>query len=82
MAVARVERLGDKPLTGRELGTRFLLMHREIETAMLVRSGLPTRDIATELGISVTTARRHVEKALLELDVTNHTAAAAKISGP
>lgn len=80
-AVALVERLGDTPLTGRELGARFLLTGREIETAMLVRRGLPTRQIANELGISVNTARRHVERILLKLDVNNRTAAAAKISG-
>jgi DNA-binding CsgD family transcriptional regulator len=81
LAVALVERLADRPLTGRELGARFLLTRREIETAMLVRHGLPTRQIATRLGISVNTARRHVEKILLKLDVTNRTAAAAKMSG-
>ena len=53
----------------------------QIETAMLVRRGLPTRQIANELGISVNTARRHVERILLKLDVNNRTAAAAKISG-
>jgi DNA-binding NarL/FixJ family response regulator len=46
-----------------------------------VRNRLPTRQIATELGISLNTARRHVEKILLKLDVTNRTAAAAKIAG-
>jgi DNA-binding NarL/FixJ family response regulator len=81
LTVALVERLGDKPLTGRELGARYLLTRREIETAMLVRHGLPTRQIATELGISLNTARRHVERILDKLDVTNRTAAAAKISG-
>ena len=81
LTVALVERLGDRRLTGRELGTRFLLTHREIETAMLVGHGLPTREIATELGISVNTARRHVEKILLKLHVPNRTAAAAKLSG-
>jgi DNA-binding CsgD family transcriptional regulator len=81
LATVLVERLGDRPLTGRELGARFLLTRREIETAMLVRHGLPTRQIAIELGVSLNTARRHVEKILFKLDVTNRTAAAAKISG-
>ena len=80
LAVALVERVRDRPLTGRELSSQFLLTRREIETAMLVRNGLPTRQIATELGISLNTARRHVEK-ILKLDVTNRTAAAAKMSG-
>jgi len=81
LTVALVERVDDRPLTGRELSARFLLTRREIETAMLVRHGLPTREIATELGISLNTARRHVERILSKLDVTNRTAAAAKISG-
>ncbi|MEO6529020.1 MAG: LuxR C-terminal-related transcriptional regulator [Gemmatimonadaceae bacterium] len=81
LAIGLVERLRDKPLTGPELRARFLLTRREIETAMLVRHGLPTRQIATELGISLNTARRHVEKILFKLDVSNRTAAAAKISG-
>jgi DNA-binding CsgD family transcriptional regulator len=81
VSIALVERLGDRPLTARELGARFSLTHRELETAMLVRHGLPTREIATELGISLNTARRHVEKILFKLDVPNRTAAAAKISG-
>jgi DNA-binding CsgD family transcriptional regulator len=79
LAVALVERLADRPLTRRELDARFLHTHREIETAMLVRHGLPTRQIASVLGISVNTVRRHVEKIQLQLDVTNRTAAAAKI---
>lgn len=81
LAVALVEPRCDKALTGRELGARFQLTRREIETAMLVRHGMPTRQIATELGISLNTARRHVEKILLKLDVNNRTAAAAKMSG-
>ena len=79
--VALVERLGEKPLTGKELGARFLLTRREIETAMLVRHGLPTREVATALGISLNTARRHVENILRKLDITSRTPAAAKISG-
>jgi DNA-binding CsgD family transcriptional regulator len=38
-------------------------------------------EIAAELGISVNTARRHIESVPLKLDVQILTAAAAKLSG-
>jgi len=79
--VALVERRGDHPPSLQELGSQFSLTRREIETALLVAHGLPTREIATKLGISVNTARRHVDKILLKLDVANRTAAAAKVFG-
>ena len=79
--VALVERRGERPLGARELSKQFSLTRREVETATLLRQGLPTREIAVELGISVNTARRHVDKILLKLDVSNRTAAAAKIFG-
>jgi DNA-binding NarL/FixJ family response regulator len=57
------------------------LTRREIEVAQLLRAGQSTSQIASELGISINTARRHVERILLKLDVHNRTAAAAKLSG-
>jgi DNA-binding CsgD family transcriptional regulator len=81
VSVALVERRADRPLGARELSSRFSLTRREIEAALLLRHGLPTRKIAVELGVSVNTARRHVDKILLKLDVSNRTAAAAKIFG-
>ena len=81
LIVALVERRGDHPLSLQELRSQFSLTRREIEAALLVAHGLPTREIATKLGISVNTARRHVDKILLKLDVANRTAAAAKVFG-
>ena len=81
LTVALVERLDSGRLSEWELGTRFSLTPREIEVAMLLPRGLSSREIATALGISLNTARRHVERLLLKLDVRNRTAAAAKISG-
>jgi DNA-binding CsgD family transcriptional regulator len=37
--------------------------------------------MGSKLGISVNTARRHIERILLKLDVHNRTAAAAKLLG-
>jgi DNA-binding CsgD family transcriptional regulator len=80
-AVVLVERIERKPMDARELGVRFSLTRREIEAAQLLRRGLSSRQIAHELGISVNTARRHIERVLLKLDVHSRTAAAAKLSG-
>jgi len=80
-AVALVERVERKPLDARELDIQFSLTRRQIEAAQLLRRGLSTRQIASELGISVNTARRHIERVLLKLDVHTRTAAAAKLSG-
>ena len=80
-AVALVERVERKPIDARELCDRFSLTHREIEVAQLLTRGLTSRQMAVLLGISVNTARRHIESVLLKLDVHSRTAAAAKLSG-
>jgi DNA-binding CsgD family transcriptional regulator len=80
-AVALVERLERKPIDARDLAARFSLTRREIEAAHLLRGGLSSRQIAASLGISVNTARRHIERVLLKLDVHSRSAAAAKLSG-
>jgi DNA-binding NarL/FixJ family response regulator len=64
-----------------ELATRFFLTGREIEAAQLLRKGLSNRAIAGVLGISVNTARRHVEHVLLKLGVHSRTAVAARLYG-
>jgi DNA-binding CsgD family transcriptional regulator len=79
-AVVLVERIERRPMDARELGVRFSLTRREIEAAQLLRRGLSSRQIADELGISVNTARRHIERVLLKLDVHTRTAAAARLS--
>ena len=81
LTIALVERLDSGRPSERELGARFSLTPRELEVAMLLPRGLSSREIASALGISLNTARRHVERLLLKLDVRNRTAAAAKISG-
>jgi DNA-binding CsgD family transcriptional regulator len=80
-AIALVEKVEGRSVDASELAARFSLTHREIETAQLLRSGLSSRQIAADLGISVNTVRRHIESVLLKLDVHTRTAAAAKLSG-
>jgi DNA-binding NarL/FixJ family response regulator len=79
--VALVDRVEGKPIGASEMAARFSLTKREIETALLVRNGLSTRQIAATLGTSVNTARRHTESILWKLGVHNRTAVAAKLSG-
>jgi DNA-binding CsgD family transcriptional regulator len=80
-AIALVERLEEKHIDAGELSARFSLTQREIEASQLLRKGLSSRQIASQLGISVNTARRHIESVLLKLDVHSRAAAAAKLSG-
>jgi DNA-binding CsgD family transcriptional regulator len=81
VAVALVDRAERKPADARELAARFSFTQREIEIAQLLKNGVATRKMASDLGISVNTARRHIERILLKLDVHNRTAAAAKLLG-
>jgi DNA-binding CsgD family transcriptional regulator len=80
-AIALIDKIERKPMDGRELVARFSFTRREIEAAQLLRNGLSSRQIAAALGISVNTARRHVERVLLKLDVHTRPAAVAKLSG-
>jgi DNA-binding CsgD family transcriptional regulator len=79
--IALVERAESTVIGARALAERFSLTNREIEVAQLLRTGRSTRQIALDLGISVNTARRHIERLLAKLDVHTRTAAAAKLSG-
>jgi DNA-binding CsgD family transcriptional regulator len=79
--VALVDKMEGKSFDARELAARFSLTRREIETAMLLRRGLSSRQIAAELGISVNTARRHIESVLLKLDLHTRAAVAGRLSG-
>jgi DNA-binding CsgD family transcriptional regulator len=79
--IALVDKIERKSLNARELAERFSLTRREVETAALLRTGLSSRQIAAEMGISVNTTRRHIESVLLKLDVHTRTAAVARLSG-
>lgn len=80
-SIVLVDRIESRPMTVGDLASKFSLTPREIQAAQLLRQGLSTREIASELRISINTVRRHVEQILLKLDVHNRTAAAAKLSG-
>jgi DNA-binding CsgD family transcriptional regulator len=79
--IALIDKAEGKSVDAGSLAARFSLTRREIEVAQLLRTGLSSREIAADLGISVNTARRHIESILLKLDVHSRTAAAAKLSG-
>jgi DNA-binding NarL/FixJ family response regulator len=66
----------------KELAARFRLTPREIQVARLLTRGTSTREIASVLGASVNTARRHIERILEKLDVHSRAAAVAKVLGP
>jgi DNA-binding CsgD family transcriptional regulator/PAS domain-containing protein len=79
--VVLVDPTGTRGLDARELATHFHLTPREIEVAQLLRQGLSSKQIAGSLGLSINTARRHVERVLAKLDVHTRAAAAARLSG-
>jgi DNA-binding NarL/FixJ family response regulator len=81
LAIALVERIDKRPLDARELVAMFSLTRREIEIAELMRRGLSSPQIASELRLSIHTVRRHVEQVMLKLDVHTRAAAAAKLLG-
>lgn len=59
----------------------FALTKREIETLSWICRGYGNKDIATVLGISLHTVRRHVEKILDKLHVVSRTEAASMARG-
>lgn len=52
-----------------ELRETFRLTPREAHVAMLLAVRTTNREIASELGVTEHTARRHTEKVLMKLDV-------------
>lgn len=79
--VVTVERLTTSALSAETLRTTFRCTPREIEVAHLLARGLQNREIATTLGMSYNTARRHVEMILLKLSVSSRGAAGAVLRG-
>lgn len=61
------------------LAKRYRLTSRETQVLQHLSTGMSTRQIATELQISLNTARRHVEHVLTRLGVHSRVAALAKL---
>ncbi len=58
---------------------QFELTPREADVAALLADGLPDKQIARELDISLHTVRRHVERVLAKTGCHNRTEAALKL---
>jgi DNA-binding NarL/FixJ family response regulator len=66
------------PQTGRDpypTNGKWDLTRREAEVLELLRTGAADKEIANVLGISRSTASKHVENILKKMKVTNRTAA-------
>ncbi|THF84001.1 response regulator transcription factor [Deinococcus sp. KSM4-11] len=59
-------------------GEHSPLTARELDVLRLVADGLPNRDIAQHLGISVSTVKLHVQELLVKLQAADRTQAAVK----
>lgn len=59
-------------------GSAPLLTPRELEVLRLIADGLPNRDIAAELGVSVSTVKLYVQELLVKLQAADRTQAAVK----
>ena len=66
------------PETATKLPDRLRLTAREREIIDLVATGATNTQIATELGISASTVRKHLEHAYAKLEVSTRTAAVAR----
>jgi DNA-binding CsgD family transcriptional regulator len=69
-----VNRVDSGPAPGDQVAPH--LTEREIEVARLIADGLRNREIATSIGVSEHTARRHTEHVLRKLGVTSRAAVA------
>jgi DNA-binding CsgD family transcriptional regulator len=78
--VALVERVESHRVDGKAIASRFSLTQRQLDCAIMLATGLSSKEIAVRLGISTNTARRHVESIFLKLDVHNRLAAVAKLT--
>jgi DNA-binding CsgD family transcriptional regulator len=66
-------------LSPAELRQRYRLTPTEIRVAWLIDGGLPTRDIAAALSITLNTARRHAESVLRKLGVHSRPAVRSRL---
>ncbi len=59
-------------------GSARLLTPRELEVLRLIADGLPNKEIAAELGVSVSTIKLYVQELLVKLQAADRTQAAVK----
>jgi len=79
MALVVLERTTPGPRSLEELGLRFGLTRRELAVARLLADGRSNGEVAGQLGLSIHTARRHVEHVLSKLGVHSRAAVGAKL---
>jgi DNA-binding NarL/FixJ family response regulator len=75
-----IERLTARPRTDEELRNEFALTRAECRVSRLLAAGMNNADIATELSISPSTARRHTEQVLKKLAARSRAEVAAKLA--
>jgi DNA-binding CsgD family transcriptional regulator len=75
-----LEPLFREPLTNDELRERFDLTTREIRVARQIADGLRNDAIASRLGISPHTARRHTERILEKLGIASRAQVPERVS--
>ena len=68
-------------MSNADMASRFGLSTREVEVTRLLVRGRSTKAIATRLGISRHTARRHVESVMSKLGVSSRAAVGGRIGG-
>ena len=79
MALVVLERTTPGPRSLEELGLQFGLTRRELAVARLLADGRSNGEVAGQLGLSIHTARRHVEHVLSKLGVHSRAAVGAKL---
>ena len=79
IVLSMVERLTPAPPSPESLREQFGLTRAEVRVALLLADGCSNDTVATRLGISPFTARRHTERVLRKLGVSSRAAVAARI---
>ncbi len=79
--LVRIEPMFAPALSPLEIRTRYGLTTRELQVARLLGAGVSNQGIASALGISPHTARRHTERVLAKLRVASRSGVGAALHG-
>lgn len=79
--IVLVEALAPRAISDDLLRTRYRLTYREINVARQLALGASTAGVASQLGISIHTARRHTEQVLTKLGIHRRTQVASVLLG-